>query len=1040
MSSADISTQSSSSDDDFLPNIGSFQKPKKIKNLNSSKNEISKPEKKSTNIFKLKSYSSTSPTPDATDSLENSETEPDNEMAQSPMIKKEISSDKIDNLSTEQSEEQDQFVSQSEQITSTNDSDIDIESEIESLFPQKPKVYNEKSEKILKMIQEDTSSESDNVDIDALINEKDDDANFGLKVLTELERKSASISAEISFKLRINKDDKEIEALRQLRRSIWDQIDTIENQMQLHGLDIGHNIISVHDNMNNYDNFTDDENQAVELYPEERTSIVDSETLKKISDINRNIFKNQRFRGCQAPSIEAALKRKDVFVLMPTGGGKSLVYQLTGYIEDKLTVIISPLISLIKDQVRGLKSVGLNAIAILGETSEEEYFQDLLDIKDHKSLFLFITPEKLASSSHLLNFLLKLHSENLITRFVIDEAHCVSQWGHDFRPAYTQLDVIKERFDDIPVMALTATATAAVKEDIVKELKIPDCMIFQMSFNRPNLIYEVWEKEPKQRSYDQVLKFIYDHHFEDKCGLIFCMSTNETEELSEWLNMQGLNTRYYHAQMKDKEERHRVQRLWTKDKVKIIVATLAFGMGIDKPDVRFVIHHTMPKSIEEYYQESGRAGRDGVRSVCLLLFNLNDKQRVKNLISRDSDKGVKKDEKRLEVEIQLLDLIASYCLDRCTCRRTLMLKYFGEDFDSKQCNETCDNCIHRISGLSRFVHENVTNEGISLALIVKAINDKRPGKSPYATSNYVISIFQGRKIQKIKDAGDDEISEFGKGGLYRNNENDLYRIFAALLDRQILKCKAKLNHHGSISYYVPGNSFDEIDKPNFQPIKIEREVPCVPDGMNEYEVLLYKKLLRVRRNIAVDKKCDPAVIISIALIKKMVAAKPKTVLEMEKIPEMPKRKVEFYGNKFVEEINKMQKTESALYNSIYNKSSHPRVPQNNNNQNNDLNQEINPLLTQIFNQLLSQSQNQNQNQNFLPNQNQNQNFLPNQNQNQNLLANQNQNQNFLPNQNQNLAPNQNLPQNNNNTNNFLLNFYNMLRESFQKATSNRKKK
>lgn len=422
--------------------------------------------------------------------------------------------------------------------------------------------------------------------------------------------------------------------------------------------------------------------QTSNIYPEDYSINVNPEIYVKISRINHEIFKNQRFRSFQAVAIEAALQRKNLLVLMPNGCGKSLIYQISGYIENKITVIISPSISHIKDQINRLEQVGLNAIFINGNTSE----YSVSEIKNNKILFIFITAENLTSS---MNFLLKLYSEHLITRFVIDGANRISQLGGDFRPSFTNLKIIKERFESIPIMALTVTVTANIKADIIKELNITDCTIFQMTSNRPNLIYEVWEKEPQKKSYNQVLKFINDHHFEDKSGLIFCMSTNDAVQLSEWLNSQGLNTSFYHGLMKNFAERNNVQQLWSKGEVKILVVTLAFGVEIDKSDVRFVIHYNIPKSIDEYYHESGKAGRDGLLSVCLLLFNLDDKQRVEKMIPMNG--------KHHEAETKLFKEMVDYCINKCTCRHTLILKNFGED--SQQCNEFCDNCIHRMKSL-----------------------------------------------------------------------------------------------------------------------------------------------------------------------------------------------------------------------------------------------------------------------------------------------------------------------------------------------------
>ena len=745
------------------------------------------------------------------------------------------------------------------------------------------------------------SSDSD-IDIESLIqHESEEDlTDVGFQNLNILLEKADSITQKIHSKLRIDKNDPEIHVLKKYRHSIWEQIETLECNMQSNGPASSHFLVkSCSDPV--LQDTSDDFVDRVEIFPEEKADI-DKNIFTTISDINHKIFHHQNFRGCQAPAIEAALNRKDVFVLMPTGGGKSLVYQLVGYVEQKLTVIISPLVSLIKDQLKGLKQTNLSAVTIFGETSTEEYFEYLEQIKKEKILFLFLTPEKLDISPHLLNFLLKLYENDMITRFVIDEAHCVSQWGHDFRPSYAHLSIIRERFTNVPIMALTATATNTVKSDVKSILHIEDCLTFQMSFNRPNIMYEVREKEDGIGSYKQILTYIHEHKFEHECGIIYCMSTSDTEDLSAWLNKNGLVTKFYHAQMTNKKERHKAQDLWTNGQINIIIATLAFGMGIDKPNVRFVIHHTMPKSIEDYYQQSGRAGRDGLRSYSLLLFNLSDKERLKRLIF--SDPSNNKNENVIRNEIELLDGITRFCINKQTCRRVIILNYFSENFDPQLCNESCDNCINKACELTKFFKTDVTQYAQEIAQIIKAIFEKRGDQKPYPTSSYIYKLYTSNSASKFSESGDASLPEFGKGIIFRDRKTDFHLILDELMEKQIIEYKIKMNPRGSIHYFVPTKSFENCSY--FPKIEIYEEAKSVPKGMEEKDVLLYKELLECRRKLAAQHNCDPSIILPTFLIKRLVMIKPKSFIELINIPNIPRSKMERYGNIFLDVINQFE--------------------------------------------------------------------------------------------------------------------------------------
>lgn len=805
----------------------------------------------------------------------------------------------------------------------------------------------------------------------------------------DLYDRAHKLSNLIVSSLKSNPYDPNITKLKDERRKVWQEIESMESKIQgfippeqdtkssftINGIPQ----IPINENENENENSAsqstagivpirkdkynqpayDEDDCIFELFPEDQ-KCKNAEIEALITEINKNIFHHDKFRGCQAAAIESALTRHDVFVIMPTGGGKSLIYQLAGFIDNKLTVVISPLISLIRDQVESLQKLNIKAACLLGEANLQDVSDTFELIKKGELLFLFITPEKLDVSSNLRNFLLDIHERKQITRFVVDEAHCVSQWGHDFRPSYAKLDAIRRDFAGIPIIALTATATSSVKRDIINELNIPDCEKFQTSFNRPNLIYEVRPKGSKEDSYQTILDFINDRNLNNKCGLIFCMSTHDTEELSNWLNENGLNTRFYHAQMRNQNDRHEVQRFWMSNQVDIIVATLAFGMGIDKPDVRFVIHHTMPKSIEAYYQETGRAGRDGLRSYCLLLYSKEDRSRVQSLISYDRDKGESKADQRLQIEYGLLDRISQFCMNKRVCRRVQVLNYFGEDFSEDRCKETCDNCINRELGLSQFRTEDESKVAKSLAKIVMRIYSKRKDISPYPTPRYITAVFNGQKTNDISKYGDYLFPEFEEGKeQYKGKEDMLSEILMLLVRHQILKYKIKLLAHGAFQYLVPGPNFslyfdakkvsnNEIEindkKVDFPQFLIDIEIPIRPDGMNDKDIELYHNIIDKRDKLAFQYNMNnPSSILKASTLKLMVLKKPTNLdalLVDGEINENDRNKLKIYGREFINVITdfltnkspnslkyKIEKKIRLSPNSSPNKSDQNRSPQ-----------------------------------------------------------------------------------------------------------------
>jgi ATP-dependent DNA helicase RecQ len=448
--------------------------------------------------------------------------------------------------------------------------------------------------------------------------------------------------------------------------------------------------------------------------------------------ILKETFGYDTFRPLQQEVIENVLARRDTLAIMPTGGGKSLCYQIPSLLFDGLTVVVSPLISLMKDQVEQLRAFGVPCVFLNSSLSPQEYQENMEYIRNGEVKLLYVAPETL-----LMPRILLLLASVQVDCLTIDEAHCISEWGHDFRPEYRQLVAVRQRFPEAVCLALTATATARVRQDIRATLKFSTTNEFIASFNRENLYIEVARK---QDAYQQTMDML--ERYKDQSGIIYCFSRRQVDELAAYLALRGYSVRPYHAGLED-ADRKRNQEAFIRDDAQIIVATIAFGMGINKPNVRFVIHFDLPKSIENYYQEIGRAGRDGLPAHCLLLYSYADVAKINYFT--DQKEGAEK-----RVAMQHLEAMVRYAEDEVSCRRKPLLNYFGESYTADNCSN-CDNCTSAPTPLT-----DITIYAQKFLSCVKRADEK-------FGAGHITDILLGSKNEKVLRWDHDKLSTYGIG-------------------------------------------------------------------------------------------------------------------------------------------------------------------------------------------------------------------------------------------------------------------------------------
>jgi ATP-dependent DNA helicase RecQ len=592
--------------------------------------------------------------------------------------------------------------------------------------------------------------------------------------------------------------------------------------------------------------------------------------IDQARSILKNVFGYDEFRPLQSEIIQHVLNKKDALVVMPTGGGKSLCYQIPALIFEGLTIVISPLISLMKDQVEQMVQSGVAAAALNSALPVDEYRLNIQSVKQKKAKLLYLAPEAL-----LKNSMLALLSRVNVECLAIDEAHCISQWGHDFRPEYRRLVEIRDHFPTAVCLALTATATPRVREDIKANLRMDHGREFMASFNRENLYLQIL---PKDNPADQTLDFI--RQFANQSGIIYCYSRKQVEALNAILAAEGFSVKPYHAGLSD-HDRHRNQEAFIRDDVQIIVATIAFGMGIDKPNVRFVVHYDLPKNIESYYQEIGRAGRDGLRSHCLLLFSYADVQKIKYFIDQKNSH-----EKRV-AHIHLNALLRY--AETEVCRRTPLLNYFGEDHSVDMCN-MCDNCLAE--------KKETVDISVEAQKFLSCV--KRTGEM--FGSVHLIDVLRGSKAKKVMQFGHHKLSTYGIGQDYSKKQWQQ-------LSRQFLHqgLVAQDMDYGSLKLTAKG--WDVLKGQLKIRGQVDMDDPLIPDAAEparmidlDYDRELFEILRQTRKQLADDAGIPPFVIFADKTLVEMATFFPQSNENFLDMHGIGKVKAEKYGTRFMQVI------------------------------------------------------------------------------------------------------------------------------------------
>jgi ATP-dependent DNA helicase RecQ len=590
-------------------------------------------------------------------------------------------------------------------------------------------------------------------------------------------------------------------------------------------------------------------------------------------ELLKRYFGYSNFHPMQEGIINDILAGRDVFVLMPTGSGKSLCYQLPAIMKDGVAVVVSPLIALMKDQVDSLRANGIGATFINSTLGPEEIETRKRRLARGEDKILYIAPERLASHDFM-PFLTTLK----VSLFAIDEAHCISEWGHDFRPDYRNLMQLRETFPDVPIVALTATAVPDVQKDIVQQLRLVRPKIYRASFNRPNLSYHV---RPKDGAYTHLVDYLRRRPKDS--GIIYCLSRRATERLAEKLRDDGFRALPYHAGMLP-AIRVQNQERFIRDDVELIVATIAFGMGVNKPNIRYVIHYDLPKNIESYYQETGRAGRDSLESDCILFFSYGDRMKIEAFIDK-----MELPEKRRAAYGKLDDMI-KFC-ESAQCRRKVLLGYFGEDYEGP-CNR-CDNCLR-------------PREAFDGTEVAKKITTCILQTGQSFGAGYISSLLSGKKSKKARMYNHHALKIFGSGKEWPSAQWQAFireLVNKGYLDvvgdkYPILKLNKKSQHILS-------------GKGGVMLTRAMTEVLEMPDNETAIDVTLFNILRALRKSIADSERVPPYMIFHDTALKELATRRPHDMAGLKKIHGMGQVKLEKYGKAFLEKVTEYCKAHNS---------------------------------------------------------------------------------------------------------------------------------